>query len=572
MTVATDPREALDLDPPAEESDAEDGHLGPGQIVPKGPVPDQLGANIAELRRVAGLSERELADRSEITQAAVAYFEAGRHLPNLLVALKLAGSLGASIERLALGVFWHPGEVVGTGRRRKPRSQLLEGYFSTRPAHVGEEDSPPVPVTDRGEVATIIGRNLKDARRRRHLSQGDLGRAVGSEQTHISKIERGRLEPTLGTVIDLARGLEVPIEALFARMRWAELGPDDAWGEPHGRGGRARDLHSLDAAVARGCREERAPWEIARDLGVDEPTVRRVIERLRRRGRSLDADPATWTAADIEDELALRREEAERAVDPITEEEARMAVGETLRAHRLRLEMSQEELGDAAGFMGGRGLSYFEHRGPNFPITHLIRLAASLRVPCSALTAGLRWDPRERCFLLSRRRRTTERAPGAVIGANARRIRQAARLPEEVVAARVGRKSNYFNALEAGGKLPRPVTLLMLACALEVEVAALLEGICDWYVRPLPALALPEAEEAAESVARQERLLRLWHQGTDLRGIAEALDMKPQTAFAAVNRLRELGVDIPYRKAPMTPAQLSARLRRRRAGRPLVPR
>ncbi|MBS1893759.1 MAG: hypothetical protein JST59_20860 [Actinobacteria bacterium] len=48
--------------------------------------------------------------------------------------------------------------------------------------------------------------------------------------------------------------------------------------------------------------------------------------------------------------------------------------------------------------------------------------------------------------------------------------------------------------------------------------------------------------------------------------------MKPQTAFAAVNRLRELGVDIPYRKAPMTPAQLSGRLRRRRASRPLVPR
>lgn len=572
MIVATDPGEAPDLDPAAAESDADDGHLGPGQIVPRGPVPDQLGANIAELRRAAGLSERELADRSDITQTAVAYFEAGRHIPNLLVALKLAGSLGASIDRLTLGVFWNPGEVVGTGRRWRPRSLLLEGYFSTRPAHVGEDDSQPVPVTGRGEVAVIIGRNLRDARRRRHLSQRDLGRAIGSEQTDVSKVERGLQEPTLTTVIGLARELEVPIEALLAGMRWADLGPADAWGDPRGRRGRARDLHSLDAAVARGCREKRAPWEMAKDLGVDEPTVRRVIERLRRRGRSLDADPATWTAADIEDELSLRREEAQRAVDPISEEEAKLVVGETVRTRRLRLEMSQEELGDVAGFMGGRGFSYFERRGPNFPITHLIRLAAALRLPCSALTAGLRWDPGARTFLLSRRRGPTGRSPGALIGGNARRIRQAARLPEETVAARVGRKSNYFNALEAGGKLPRPVTLLMLACALEVEVATLLEGIRDWYVRPLLPLAIPEEEEAAERAARQERLLRLWHQGTDLRGIAEALDTKPQTVFAAVNRLRELGVDIPYRKAPMTPAQLSGRLRRRRAGRPFVPR
>jgi transcriptional regulator with XRE-family HTH domain len=574
LTIAMDPGEALDLDPAAEEPLAgdDDGHLGPGQIIPRGPVPDQLGANIAQLRQAAGLSSLELADRSGITQTAVASFEAGRHLPNLLVALKLAGSLGASIDRLTLGVFWNPGEVAGTGSKRKPRSQLLEGYFSTRPAHIGEAGSPPVPVTGRAEIAAIIGRNLRDARRRRLRSQRDLGRALGSEQTHISKIELGQLEPTLTTVIGLARELEVPIEALLAGIRWADLGPADAWGELRGRGGRARDLHSLDAVVARGCREERATWEIAKDLAVDEPTVRRVIERLRRRGRSLEADPATWTAADIEDELALRREEAERASDPITEEEAKIVVGEALRAHRRRLELSQEEIGDAAGFKHGRGLSNFEHRGPNFPITHLIRLAAALRLPCSELTEGLRWDPGERTFLLSRRRRPTERSPAAVIGQNARRIRQAARLPEEIVATRVGRRSNYFNALEGGGKLPRPVTLLMLACALEVEVAALLEGIRDWYVRPLLPLAIPEGEEAAERAAQQDRLLRLWHQGSDLQSIGEALDMKPQTAFAAINRLRELGVDIPYRKAPMTPAQLSGRLRRRRASRPLVPR
>jgi transcriptional regulator with XRE-family HTH domain len=564
-----------DLDPAAEEvpvvadDDADGGHLEPGQLVPRGPVPDQLGANISGLRQGAGLSEVELAKRSGITRAAVVYFEAGRHIPSLVVALKLAGSLDVSIDRLTLGVFWNPGEVVVNGNRRKPRAELFEGYFSTEPAQIADQGLEPAPVTSRGEVTAIIGRNLRDARRRRHRSQRDLGRSLGSEQTHVSKIERGQIEPTLQTVIGLARELEVPIDALLAGMRWAALGPADAWDEQRGGGGRVRDLNSLDAFVARGCREEKAPWEMARDLGVDEPTVRRVIERLRRRGRSLTADPATWTAADVEDEIALRREEAERATDPIPEEHAKTVVGEAIRARRKRLEMTQEEVAYAAGFTHGHGISNYERFGPNYPVTNLIRLAATLRSPCSALTEGLRWDPGAGTFLLSRRRGPADRSPGAVIGGNARRIRQAARLPEEIVASRVGRRSNYFNALEGGGKLPRPVTLLMLACALEVGVAALLAGIRDWYVRPLLPLAIPEAEEAVEKAAQQDRLLRLWHQGSGLQSIGEALDMKPQTAFAAVNRLRELGVDIPYRKAPMTPAQLSGRLRRRRASRPL---
>ncbi|MBS1893760.1 MAG: helix-turn-helix domain-containing protein [Actinobacteria bacterium] len=474
MTIATDEREMdpdLDLageEVPVDGEEDDGGHLGPGQLIPRGAVPDQLGANISELRQAAGLSTAELAKRSGITRAAVVYFEAGRHIANLVVALKLAGSLAVSIDRLTLGVFWNPGEMPGSGDPTKPRAEVLDGYFSTEPAHIADQDPEPVPVTSRGEVAAIIGRNLRDARRRRHLSQRDLGRSLGSEQTHVSKIERGEIEPTLATVIGLAREIEVPIDALLAGMRWADLGAPDAWDQRRGGGGRPRDLHSLDAAVARGCREERPPWEVARDLGVDEPTVRRVIERLRRRERSLTPDPASWTAADVEDELALRREEAERARDPVPEERARTVVGEAIRSRRKALGLTQEEVAYAAGFTHSHGLSNYERSGPNYAVTNLIRLAATLRIPCSALTEGLRWDPGAGTFLLSRRRGTDVPSPGEVIGRNARRTRQAARLPEGTVAARVGKRSNYFNALERGGKLPRPVTLLMLARALEV--------------------------------------------------------------------------------------------------------
>ncbi|MGH2940090.1 MAG: helix-turn-helix domain-containing protein [Solirubrobacterales bacterium] len=573
MTRASGPAEDPDLGPKLVEAvvdDPDDGHLLPGQIVPSGGVPLQMGGNIAELRRAAGLSAPELAGRSGITAAAVGYFEAGLHIPTLLVAVKIAGSLGASIDRLTVGVFWNPGRAVRDGVASRPRSVREEGYFSARPAHL-RIDAPSRQVSTRLEVAAVIGRNLRDARRRRQMSQRDLGPASGLEQTHVSKIELGQLEPTLTTVIRLARELEVPVETLLAGMRWGGTGPADARGDVPGRGGRPRNLNSLDALVARACREKKAPSAIAREISVDEPTVRRCIERLRRKGRSLVADPATWTAADVDGELALRREEDLRAEDPIGEKDATMVVARNLRLHRRRQGLRQEQLAPLGGF-GAGSISQFERTAPNFPVTHLVRLAAALRIPCSSLTEGLRWDHAVGSFLLARHPGASDRSPATVIGSNARRIRQAARLPEATVARRVGRRSNYFNALEHGRSVPRPITLLMLARALEAEVEELLVGVRDWYVRPLLPLAMTEEEAAAETAAQQERLLRLWKQNVDLRRIAEDLEMKPKTVFAALNRLREIGVDIPYRKAPMTPAQLSGRLRRRRVSRPLVPR
>jgi transcriptional regulator with XRE-family HTH domain len=572
LTVAPDPAEVPEVDTDLVQSvvdDPDDGHLGPGQLVPTGGVPLQLGGNIAELRRGAGITQGELAARSGITQAAVNYFEAGRHIPTLLVALKIAGSLDTGVDRLTAGIFWNPGGVVRSGGPSGPRAVSFQGYFSARPAHLRTE-APSLPVSSQAEVATVIGRNVRDARRRRRISQRNLGPPIGLEQTHVSKIELGQIEPTLSTVIALARELEVTVGTLLSGMHWGEIGPADAWDAAAGRRGRPRDLHSLDALVVRGCREGKVPSAIAREASADEPTVRRCIERLRRKGRSLSADTATWSEVDFEGEEALRREEELRASDPVEEKDAARVVAGHLRHHRRRQGIRQERLAALAGF-GAPSISGFERSGPNFFLTHLVRLAASLRVPCSTLTEGLGWDHVAGSFLLARHPRSPDRSPAAVIGGNARQIRQASRLAEATVARRVGRRSNYFNAIEHGRTTPRPISLLMLARALEAEVEDLLAGVRDWYVRPLLPLAMTEAEEAAETAARQGQLLRLWNQNVDLRGIADALEMKPQTVFGVVNRLRDVGVDVPYRKAPLTPAQLSQRMRRRRqARRPLA--
>ena len=87
-------------------------------------------------------------------------------------------------------------------------------------------------------------------------------------------------------------------------------------------------------------------------------------------------------------------------------------------------------------------------------------------------------------------------------------------------------------------------------------------------MRPLLPPDIPVEEESVHKAAQQERLLRLWGRGDAMKSIGEAVDMKPTTVFGVVDRLRDVGVDVGYRKAPTDPAQLSARLRRRRAGRP----
>ncbi|MBN9622432.1 MAG: helix-turn-helix domain-containing protein, partial [Actinobacteria bacterium] len=336
MTITSDPAEVPEDDTDLVQSvvdDPDDGHLRPGQLVPTGGVPLQLGANIAELRREAGISQTELARRSGITSAAVSYFEAGRHIPTLLVALKVAGSLDTGIDRLTAGIFWNPGRLGSDRSASGLRAVRSQGYFSTRPAHL-RADVPSLPVFSQDEVAAVIGHNVREARRSRHISQRDLGPTIGLEQTHVSKIELGQIEPTLMTVIALAREFEVTVGALLAGMHWGEVGPADAWGEAAGRRGRTRELHSLDALVLRGCREGKVPSTIAREASADEPTVRRCIERLRRKGRSLDADPATWTEEDLADELALRHEEELRASDPIEEKDAAKVVAGHLRRHR----------------------------------------------------------------------------------------------------------------------------------------------------------------------------------------------------------------------------------------------
>lgn len=58
--------------------------------------------------------------------------------------------------------------------------------------------------------------NLRRTRRAAELSQEQLGDRCGLHATEISRLERGVREPRLGTIVRLARALEVRPADLLA--------------------------------------------------------------------------------------------------------------------------------------------------------------------------------------------------------------------------------------------------------------------------------------------------------------------------------------------------------------------
>jgi transcriptional regulator with XRE-family HTH domain len=57
-----------------------------------------------------------------------------------------------------------------------------------------------------------FGQRLTEARRRKGLSQRDLGERTATPQAHISKIEQGRVDLRLSSLAELARALDLDVQ------------------------------------------------------------------------------------------------------------------------------------------------------------------------------------------------------------------------------------------------------------------------------------------------------------------------------------------------------------------------
>ena len=100
----------------------------------------------------------------------------------------------------------------------------------------------------------VIGNRLRELRKSKQLSQGDIEKRTGLLRCYISRVENGHTVPAIETLEKMARALEVPMYRLFhdgevgASVRKLTPAKDDEWGS---RGNEADYLSKLRKLLAK---------------------------------------------------------------------------------------------------------------------------------------------------------------------------------------------------------------------------------------------------------------------------------------------------------------------------------
>lgn len=71
----------------------------------------RFGDNLARLRKLAGLSQDELAVRASLNRSEISQIERGLRIPRVDTLVKLSSSLEADPDELLEGIEWRPGET-----------------------------------------------------------------------------------------------------------------------------------------------------------------------------------------------------------------------------------------------------------------------------------------------------------------------------------------------------------------------------------------------------------------------------------------------------------------------------
>ena len=528
-------------------------------------VAGQLARNLRRLRARAGIGRTELERRAGLGPGAVVRVEEHQQEPRLGAALRLAHSLGASLDQLTERIYWSPGEMEPRGRAVAPRrSERLDGFFLVPPPNVAafpELDVDVRLVATREEAVRMLGENLRAARERRHLTQAGLGAKAGFSKAGVSLIERGARETSVASLLDLARALQVPPELLLAGIRWAP--PQRRCEDGAARRHRAR---SLDREVARLWREGGSAREIAAALGTSTGNVSMIVHRLRERGEHLpyrrpaltDAHRRARLRRPISVEATSSADLAGRATEAGTADVTLAGrVGENLWHLRHRAGLSLRDVAEAAE--ADRHQIWRFEKGVAVPsLATVIRLAGSLNARCDLITAGIGWDAATRADT-----RGTRLEP---LGLSILAARRAAGISQAALACRASLAREDVSELERAKRPMRIFAVIRLAGALGVSFAGLFSGVPDWYVLPLPAPEYAPGDRPPRKADRLAAIARMWREGVPERQIAEALDISVGAIGPYVAELRDAGVDLPHRRPARNDLETAARRRRAAAG------
>ena len=77
---------------------------------------------------------------------------------------------------------------------------------------------------DRKELMSVVGARIRYTRQRMKLSRSKLAQRVGVSMNGIAMIERGEVDPRIGTLHKIAEQLDVEVEDFLTRQfRIADL-------------------------------------------------------------------------------------------------------------------------------------------------------------------------------------------------------------------------------------------------------------------------------------------------------------------------------------------------------------
>jgi transcriptional regulator with XRE-family HTH domain len=69
------------------------------------------------------------------------------------------------------------------------------------------------------EVNISFGKQLREVRESKNLSQESLANKAEISISQVSRLERGLLNPTLSTIIQLSSALNVPVDELLSFLK-----------------------------------------------------------------------------------------------------------------------------------------------------------------------------------------------------------------------------------------------------------------------------------------------------------------------------------------------------------------
>lgn len=532
----------------------------------RGALVERIAANVRELREGTALDQGELAALAELQKTSLSGLERGVNgEPGVLRALRLAGSLGVSIDKLVAGVYWYPGDV-GNGRSRRPPT-ALSGFFSVLPPRFPpfESSSPDREHMDRAEATVILGQTIRELRERRHLSLLELAGSVGLTKDGLLKIELGRTETTIARVLDLARGLQVPPALILDRVAWAPASPPSP---TEGRAHHRRE--SLDAAVVELWNEDLSVPQIADALDASPGSIAAIVLRLRDRGKPLAyrAEPLTKHQNEARQRRAAvsglvpRGDDSEPA-EPLSKGEIAACIAANIRRLRQRADLTPNQLAEAIEEPRQRGYELERRALPQLGL--VVRLAASLNVRCSAVTTGVAWQPG-----VGWQRAAVGELPLGMdamltrIGANLQEARRRVGVSQAALGTSTELARSDVAAIESGRRPLRFFAFARVAGALSVTFSEMFSGVSSWYELPLPAPEDAPGDPPPTKAQRDAEVVALWRAGRSEAEIAAKLDLSVASVGPYVRELRDAGHRLPYRRPPRTSIEVEARVRRRR--------